>query len=120
MTGYPPPPPSFPPRSPYPPPAFPPAGGAAYLPGAGYGVTHSRPTDVMGRRIGAYAIDLAIAFVIFMVMFFALASTSDFNTTARQFYERNGYREVGPLPDLLMAGASEILLRKTIGPAKSN
>jgi len=48
------------------------------------------------------------------------ACVSDFNTTARQFYERNGYREVGPLPDLLMAGASEILLRKTIGPAKSN
>ena len=83
MTGYPPPPPSFPPRSPYPPPAFPPAGGTAYLPGAGYGVTHSKPTDVMGRRIGAYAIDLAIAFVIFLVMFFALASSSEYDTTAQ-------------------------------------
>lgn len=47
------------------------------------------------------------------------ACVSDFNTSARQFYERNGYVEVGPLPDLLMPGASEILLRKTIGPAKS-
>lgn len=47
------------------------------------------------------------------------ACVSDFNTSARQFYERNGYREVGPLPDLLMPGTAEILLRKTIGPAKS-
>ena len=47
------------------------------------------------------------------------ACVSDFNTSARRFYERNGYAEVGPLPDLLMSGTSEILLRKTIGPAKS-
>ena len=47
------------------------------------------------------------------------ACVSDFNTSARQFYERNGYIEVGPLPDLLMPGTSEILLRKTIGPARS-
>jgi ribosomal-protein-alanine N-acetyltransferase len=47
------------------------------------------------------------------------ACVSDFNTSARQFYERNGYREVGPLPDLLMPGTAELLLRKTIGPAKS-
>jgi ribosomal protein S18 acetylase RimI-like enzyme len=47
------------------------------------------------------------------------ACVSDFNTSARQFYERNGYVEVGPLPDLLMPGKSELLLRKTIGPAKS-
>ena len=82
MTGYPPPPPSYPPPSPYPPPGYPPAGGAAYLPGAGYGMTYSRPTDVMGRRIGAYAIDLAIAFVIFFVMFFVLASSPTFRTAA--------------------------------------
>jgi uncharacterized RDD family membrane protein YckC len=50
------------------------------MPGAGFGVTYSRPTDVMGRRIGAYAIDLAIALVIFFVMFFALASSPTFAT----------------------------------------
>lgn len=44
---------------------------------------------------------------------------SDFNKAARRFYEQNGYHEVGPLPDLLMAGTAEILLRKTVGPAKS-
>ena len=48
------------------------------------------------------------------------ACVSDFNTSARQFYQRNGYLEVGPLPDLLMPGAAEILIRKTIGPARSN
>jgi [ribosomal protein S18]-alanine N-acetyltransferase len=47
------------------------------------------------------------------------ACVSDFNASARRFYERNGYVEIGPLPDLLMPGASEILLRKTIGPVKS-
>ena len=44
-------------------------------------MAYSRPTDVMGRRVGAYAIDLAIGFVIFLVMFFALASTRDFATS---------------------------------------
>ncbi|MEP6888429.1 MAG: GNAT family N-acetyltransferase [Nitrospirales bacterium] len=47
------------------------------------------------------------------------ACVSDFNTSARQFYEQNGYLEVGSLPDLLMPGTAEILLRKTIGSAKS-
>jgi ribosomal-protein-alanine N-acetyltransferase len=47
------------------------------------------------------------------------ACVSDFNTSARQFYAGNGYLEVGPLPDLLMPGTAELLLRKTIGPAKS-
>ena len=83
MTGYPPPPSSYPPPSPYPPPGYPPAGGAAYLPGAGFGVSYSRPTDVMGRRIGAYAIDVGIAFVIFFVMFFSLASSRDFTTAGQ-------------------------------------
>ncbi len=86
MTGYPPPPSSYPPPSPYPPPGFPPAGGTAYPPGAAFGAMYSRPTDVMGRRIGAYAIDLAIAVVISLVMFFALASSPSF-TTAREATE---------------------------------
>ncbi|WP_447977966.1 N-acetyltransferase family protein [Candidatus Nitrospira bockiana] len=47
------------------------------------------------------------------------ACVSDFNTGARRFYQRHGYREIGPMPDLLMPGSSEILLRKTIGSARS-
>lgn len=42
---------------------------------------------------------------------------SDFNEGARRFYARHGYREIGPIPDLLIAGSSELLLRKTLGPA---
>ena len=44
---------------------------------------------------------------------------SDFNTAARRFYEHLGYREVGLLPDLLVAGSAERLLRKTTGPARA-
>jgi ribosomal-protein-alanine N-acetyltransferase len=40
---------------------------------------------------------------------------SDFNTGARAFYRRIGYEEVGPLPDLLLPGRAEILMRKTAG-----
>ena len=43
---------------------------------------------------------------------------SDFNAAARDFYRRHGFREVGPIHDLLMPGSSEILLRKTTGPAR--
>jgi ribosomal-protein-alanine N-acetyltransferase len=41
---------------------------------------------------------------------------SSFNQTARRLYARLGYREVGELTDFLVAGHSEFLLRKTIGP----
>jgi ribosomal-protein-alanine N-acetyltransferase len=41
---------------------------------------------------------------------------SDFNVGARRFYEWLGYEEVGELRDYLVAGRSEVLLRKTIGP----
>ncbi len=46
------------------------------------------------------------------------ACVSEFNQSAREFYARKGYREVGPIPDLLVSGATEILLRKTMGPAR--
>jgi ribosomal protein S18 acetylase RimI-like enzyme len=46
------------------------------------------------------------------------ACVSDFNAAARDFYRRHGFREVGPIHDLLMPGSSEILLRKTTGPAR--
>ena len=43
---------------------------------------------------------------------------SDFNDGARRFYRRHGYQEIGPIPDLLVTGSAEILLRKTIGPVR--
>jgi ribosomal-protein-alanine N-acetyltransferase len=41
---------------------------------------------------------------------------SSFNERAQNFYEQLGYERVGELPDFLVKGHSEILLRKTRGP----
>jgi [ribosomal protein S18]-alanine N-acetyltransferase len=41
---------------------------------------------------------------------------SSFNDDARRLYERLGYHVVGELTDYIVAGHSEILLRKTVGP----
>ena len=41
---------------------------------------------------------------------------SSFNKDARRLYQRLGYEVVGELKDYLVAGHSEILLRKTIAP----
>ena len=43
---------------------------------------------------------------------------SDFNDRARHFYKQKGYREIGPMPNLLIPGSAEILLRKTSGPSR--
>lgn len=40
---------------------------------------------------------------------------SSFNIGAQRLYERLGYERIGELKDYLVAGQSEILLRKTIG-----
>ncbi len=48
------------------------------------------------------------------------ACVSDFNDQARHFYKKQGYQEIGPMPNLLIPGSSEILLRKTVGPARKS
>jgi len=40
---------------------------------------------------------------------------SSFNADAQRFYERHGYEQVGILKDLVITGASELLMRKTKG-----
>lgn len=46
------------------------------------------------------------------------ACVSDFNRSARGFYQKQGYQEIGAMPNFLIAGSAEILLRKTTGPAR--
>jgi ribosomal protein S18 acetylase RimI-like enzyme len=41
---------------------------------------------------------------------------SSFNSRARELYERLGYTLVGELPDYIVRGHSEFLLRKSIAP----
>jgi|GEM_PF-211142 len=41
---------------------------------------------------------------------------SAFNKRARKLYRKLGYRHVGTLKDFIIAGHSELLLRKTTGP----
>jgi [ribosomal protein S18]-alanine N-acetyltransferase len=48
------------------------------------------------------------------------ACVSDFNEQARHFYKRQGYQVVGSMPNLLISGSAEILLRKTVGPANES
>ena len=48
------------------------------------------------------------------------ACVSDFNDQGRQFYKKQGYHEIGPMPNFLIPGSSEILLRKTVGPARKS
>jgi len=47
------------------------------------------------------------------------ACVSDFNAAARKFYKQNGYQEIGPMPNFLIPGSAEMLLRKSAGPARS-
>ena len=48
------------------------------------------------------------------------ACVSDFNDQARHFYKKQGYLEIGPMPNFLIPGSAEILLRKTSGPARES
>lgn len=41
---------------------------------------------------------------------------SSFNKRAQQFYARLGYERIGELKDYVIPGASEFLMRKSIGP----
>ena len=48
------------------------------------------------------------------------ACVSDFNESARAFYKKHGYQEIGPMPNFLIPGSAELLLRKTAGPARKS
>ena len=48
------------------------------------------------------------------------ACVSDFNAGARAFYRKRGFQEIGPMPNFLIPGSAEILLRKSAGPARQS
>lgn len=47
------------------------------------------------------------------------ACVSDFNDGARAFYRKQGYKEIGPMPNFLIPEYAEILIRKTTGPTRA-
>lgn len=67
----------------------------------------------IGRALMAFA--EALAFARHPNLFLMV---SDFNRAAQRFYERLGYERVGELRDYLIAGHSEVLMRKTRGPLR--
>jgi [ribosomal protein S18]-alanine N-acetyltransferase len=71
--------------------------------------------DWRGRGIGAQMIAWAEE-RIFRQSPNVFLCVSSFNEGAHRFYSRLGYQHVGDLPDFLVTGHSEILLRKTRGP----
>jgi ribosomal protein S18 acetylase RimI-like enzyme len=44
---------------------------------------------------------------------------SSFNHDAMRLYHRLGYQRIGEIKDFIIAGAGEVLMRKTIGPAST-
>ncbi|MEQ1881329.1 MAG: GNAT family N-acetyltransferase [Burkholderiales bacterium] len=75
--------------------------------------------DARGKGVGRALIEYAED-RIFGVTPNVFICVSDFNREARAFYERLGYLKIGELRDFLVAGRSELLLRKTIGPIRSS
>lgn len=39
---------------------------------------------------------------------------SDFNTDAQRFYEREGYQQIGAIPDYVLDGVAEVIFRKRL------
>ena len=71
--------------------------------------------EARGSGIGSRLIDFAEK-RIFTESPNVFMCVSSFNTKAQDLYRRLGYQVVGELNDYIVAGHSEILLRKTIGP----
>jgi ribosomal-protein-alanine N-acetyltransferase len=73
---------------------------------------------VRGQRCGAVLL-AHVERVVFARARNFFVCVSDFNLGARRFYARHGYARVGTLPDLLVGGSAELLLRKTTGPLRA-
>lgn len=67
-----------------------------------------------GQGIGSHLMDFAEGFI-FKRTRNVFLLVSAFNSGAQRFYKRRGYESIGKLPDYLVRGYTEILLRKTTG-----
>ncbi len=81
---------------------------------AGYIQTVCVAEKNRGQGIGAWLVAFAEE-RIFRESPNVFLCVSSFNSGARRLYDRLGYRVVGELPDYLVVGHSETLMRKTIG-----
>ncbi len=69
--------------------------------------------DLRGRSIGAALMHFAEDLFREQARHLFLC-VSSFNTRARSFYERLGYRSVAEFPDYIIQGASEILMHRRL------
>jgi ribosomal protein S18 acetylase RimI-like enzyme len=82
---------------------------------SGYIQTICMAPDWRAKGIGRLLIDFAEKRILQDVpnVFMCVSS---FNKEAQKLYQRLGYEKIGELKDYIVAGHSEILLRKTIAP----
>jgi ribosomal protein S18 acetylase RimI-like enzyme len=71
---------------------------------------------VRGQGIGSALLDAAEGWLPEAHHIFLCVSS--FNTRAREWYYRRGYRQAGEFPDYLIAGASEVLMHKRLIPKR--
>lgn len=81
--------------------------------GSPYLASFAVSADARGRGVGAFLLSACERHFRPSARHFFLC-VSSFNTRARAFYERQGYRRVGEFPDYLLDGASEILMHKRL------
>jgi len=81
----------------------------------GYIQTICIAAEFRSRGIGARLMEFAER-RIFQTSPNVFLCVSSFNLRAQSFYQRLGYAVIGEIADFLVAGHSEILMRKTLGP----
>jgi len=84
----------------------------------GYIRTVCVDAEARGRGVGSRLVEFAEN-RIFRDTPNVFLCVSSFNPRARALYERLGYELIGELKNYLVEGASELLMRKTIGPLRA-
>ena len=69
--------------------------------------------EYRGRGIGKALLDYSERIALEMADKFFLV-VADYNPDAKRFYERNGYQQVGEIPNLYRSGITEYLMAKNL------